>query len=157
MDWTTPKRCVLLSGCISFVCFDRLPVIQVLRDVDTSILRTLSTHQKRVLIAQNLQRILVTSRSDAQVQLSTLEMLMLLIWRHLEQYAEPSSMNVPPAKMNVSNAMRLLVNVGRGGTAGSPGDRDPEAFRRDVGTKIGPVLSRIGGLDLVSAFSSFCS
>ncbi|KAF9054278.1 nucleoporin Nup186/Nup192/Nup205 [Panaeolus papilionaceus] len=121
---------------------------EVLRDVDTSILRTLSTHQKRVLIAQNLQRILVTSRSDAQVQLSTLEMLMLLIWRHLEQYAEPSSMNVPPAKMNVSNAMRLLVNVGRGGTAGSPGDRDPEAFRRDVRTKIGPVLSRIGGLDL---------
>ncbi|PPQ63451.1 hypothetical protein CVT24_004983 [Panaeolus cyanescens] len=120
---------------------------EVLHDVDTSILRTLSTHQKRILISQSLQRILISSRSDAQIILSTLEMLMLLIWRHLEQYAEPSAINVPPAKMNVSNAMRLLVNVGRG-TATGGADRDPESFRRDVGAKIGPVLSRIGGLDL---------
>lgn len=68
------------------------------------------------------------------------EMLLLLIWRHLQYYSEPKNMNMPPAKSSIANAMRLLATT------------DPNTFRTEVGTKLQPVLNRLSGLELVCPF-----
>ena len=73
--------------------------------------------------------------------LATLEMLLLLIWRHIEYYAEPRHMNMPPAKTTVANAMRLLATS------------DPEIFQADVRQKIAPSLQKLEFLDLVCFFT----
>ena len=69
-------------------------------------------------------------------------MLLLLIWRHIEYYAEPRHMNMPPAKTTVANAMRLLATS------------EPEVFQADVRQKIAPSLQKLEFLDLVSFFLS---
>ena len=73
--------------------------------------------------------------------IATLEMLLLLIWRHIEYYAEPRHMNMPPAKTTVANAMRLLATS------------EPEVFQADVRQKIAPSLQKLESLDLVGFFT----
>ena len=68
-------------------------------------------------------------------------MLLLLIWRHIEYYAEPRHMNMPPAKTTVANAMRLLATS------------EPEVFQADVRQKIAPSLQKLEFLDLVCLFT----
>ena len=68
-------------------------------------------------------------------------MLLLLIWRHLEYYAQPRYMNALPVKVSVSNAMRLLATA------------EPEAFRADMGARLAPALERLVSLDLVRSTS----
>ncbi|PPQ70405.1 hypothetical protein CVT25_000888 [Psilocybe cyanescens] len=114
-------------------------VQEILRDIDPSLLRELEIEQKRSLLCEELDRIRGAARQDAKVILDTLEMLLLLIWRHLEYYAEPRNMNMPPAKATITNAMRLLATS------------EPEVFRADVGTKIQPALQRLATLELDEA------
>lgn len=72
-----------------------------------------------------------------------LEMLLLLIWRHVDYYAEPNHMNMPPVKATITNAMRLLATS------------EPDVFRQEVSVKIQPVLQRLDGLELVCYLSFF--
>ncbi|KAF8878281.1 nucleoporin Nup186/Nup192/Nup205 [Gymnopilus junonius] len=109
---------------------------EVLRDIDPSFLRELELDQKRTLLSQELERIRVQAKSEAKVLLDTLEMLLLLVWRHVEYYAEPQHMNVPPAKATMTNAMRLLATA------------EPEVFRTEVAGKIQPALQRLSSLEL---------
>jgi hypothetical protein len=64
-------------------------------------------------------------------------MLLLLLWRHLEYYAEPKNMNNPPAQTSITNAMRLLATM------------SPEQFREEITINLGPLLQRIVTLDIV--------
>lgn len=118
-------------------------------------LQNLEIDQKRSLLYQELGRIKTTAKLDAKFLLgkffflvcklpsqilawiATLEMLLLLIWRHIEYYAEPRHMNMPPAKTTVANAMRLLATS------------EPEVFQADVRQKIAPSLQKLEFLDLV--------
>ena len=68
-------------------------------------------------------------------------MLLLLIWRHIEYYAEPRHMNMPPAKTTVANAMRLLATS------------EPEVFQADVRQKIAPSLQKLEFFNLVCFFT----
>ena len=72
-------------------------------------------------------------------------MLLLLIWRHVEYYAEPRHMNMPPAKTTVANAMRLLATS------------EPAVFQTDVRQKIAPSLQRLEFLDLVRFLTQLLS
>lgn len=71
-------------------------------------------------------------------------MLLLLLWRHLEYYAEPGSMSNPPTRTSITNAMRLLATS------------SPEQLRQEVATKLGPILQRISSLEIVRGFYHFC-
>ncbi|KAF9556462.1 hypothetical protein CPC08DRAFT_641486 [Agrocybe pediades] len=106
---------------------------EILRDIDPLILRDLEINQKRTLLCEELDKIRTQRKLDARVVLDTLEMLLLVLWRHVEYYAEHRH---TPAKVTVVNAMRLLATA------------EPEVFRAEVASKIGPVLSKVGGLDL---------
>ena len=95
-----------------------------------------------MLLSQELERIRVEAKHEAKILLDTLEMLLLLVWRHVEYYAEPRHMNMPPAKATITNAMRLLATA------------EPEVFRAEVASKIQPALQRLSSLDLVSLLLS---
>ncbi|KAF9529076.1 nucleoporin Nup186/Nup192/Nup205 [Crepidotus variabilis] len=108
---------------------------EILRDIDPSLLRSLELEQKRSLLAQTLGSILATARSTAKVILETLEMLLLLLLRHIEYYSDPRRMGAP-AKATVGNAMRLLATS------------EPAVFKRELGNKIGALLGKLSGVDL---------
>lgn len=101
-------------------------------------MRNLEVEQKRTLLCEELDKIRTATKRDARVVLDTLEMLLLIIWRHLEYYAEPRHMGMPPAKATIINAMRLLATS------------EPDVFRSEVAAKIQPLLQRLSTLDLVS-------
>jgi hypothetical protein len=68
---------------------------------------------------------------------ATLEMLLLLLWRHLVYYSEGHHINNPDLKASTSHAMRFLT---------SP---DADTFRSEAGIKLTPALQRLSSLDLV--------
>ncbi|TFK37612.1 nucleoporin Nup186/Nup192/Nup205 [Crucibulum laeve] len=109
---------------------------EVLRDIHPTLLQELDIDQKRTLICQELDRIKRATKREAKTLLDTTEMLLLLIWRHLDYYAEPRHMNTPPARASLTNAMRLLATT------------EPETFRAEVATKLAPALQRLSLLDL---------
>ena len=63
--------------------------------------------------------------------------MLILLWRHLEHYAGPKNMNMPPAKASVANAMRLLQTA------------DPISFRNETGIKLAPILQKLSSVDMV--------
>lgn len=111
-----------------------------MHEIDPLLLRSLDLAQKRRFLAQTLASILISTRISARVILDTMEMLLLLLWRHLEYYSDESHMRAPPMKASVGNAMRLLATA------------EPEVFRKEVASKIGGILTRLGGIELVNAF-----
>lgn len=116
-------------------------VQEVLRDFDPSLLRTFDLDQKRALLAQSLASALNTVKSSIKVTFDTLEMLLLVVWRHLDYYADENRMSVPPAHATFGNALRLLAAA------------EPESFRKEVAHKIGGTL---GWLNAIASVSLAC-
>jgi nuclear pore complex protein Nup205 len=69
-----------------------------------------------------------------------MEMVLLLLWRHLVYYAEGHHANNPPANAQAStmHAMRFLSTP------------EPEAFRLDVAKRLVPTLQRLAAIDLAN-------
>ncbi|KAJ7145837.1 nucleoporin Nup186/Nup192/Nup205 [Mycena epipterygia] len=116
---------------------------EVLLDADPAFLRGLDIGQKRALVCRELARERRVAQGEARTLLGTLEMVLLLLWRHLVYYAEGHHPNPPPntnggasLKASTAHALRLL----------SP--PEPEAFRDDIAQRLAPVLVRLAGLDL---------
>lgn len=67
-------------------------------------------------------------------QLDSLEMMLLLLWRHLEYYATPQHMQIPPTKTTIANAMRLLATS------------EPAAFKGEITQRMAPTLAKLSVL-----------
>ncbi|KAF5345807.1 hypothetical protein D9756_010889 [Leucocoprinus leucothites] len=111
-------------------------VKEILRHVHVSLLNELDIEQKRSLICQEIERVKRRSKETAKTLFDTLEMSLLLLWRHLEYYGEPGNMGNPPARTSVTNAMRLLATS------------SPDQFREEVAMKLGPLIQRISSLEI---------
>ncbi|GLB44615.1 putative nuclear pore complex scaffold, nucleoporins 186/192/205 [Lyophyllum shimeji] len=125
---------------------------EVVKGVHASLLHDLDITQKRQLICDMLENIKRDATKEARVLLDTTEMLLLLIWRHVQHYTSPAAAlpTAPPplsssalfhstksqGTMGMNTAMRFLT---------AP---DPENFKAEVGRRLGPALSRLEGLDL---------
>lgn len=68
--------------------------------------------------------------------LDTLEMLLLLLWRHLEYYADPKNVNDRP--LRTTSVMRLPVTSNQA------------QFHEEVKKRLDPLLQRISSLEFVS-------
>ena len=68
----------------------------------------------------------------------SLEMLLLLLWRHLAFYLEGKHVNNPDLRGPIAHTMRL---------ASSP---DVDTLRVETQRRLVPVLSALAALDLVS-------
>jgi len=99
-------------------------------------LQELDVGQKRSLACRHLERSKAGAQARAKTVLNTLEMLLLLLWRHLAYYCEGHHINNPDLKTSTSHAMRFLS---------SP---DAETFRSEAGIRLAPMLERLSSLDL---------
>jgi len=120
-------------------------LIQILHEMDPLLLRTLDLDQKRHFLAQTLASIQIPTRNSAKVILDTLEILLLLLWRHLEYYTDESHMGAPPVKTVIGTAMRLLATA------------EPKVFQKEVANKIGGTLARLDVIELVNAMDIIIS
>ena len=68
---------------------------------------------------------------------ASLEMLLLLLWRHLDFYCEGRHINNPDLKGSISHTMRF---------ASSP---DVETLKMEVAKKVVPAFHRLENIDLV--------
>ena len=68
----------------------------------------------------------------------SLEMLLLLLWRHLAFYLDGRHINNPDLKGSIAHTMRF---------ASSP---DVDTLRAEAQRRLAPVLGALQGLDLVS-------
>ncbi|KAK2465538.1 hypothetical protein APHAL10511_002430 [Amanita phalloides] len=119
-------------------------ILEVVRDVHPSIIQELDIVQKRQLIYQELDRLRLGTLREAKAQLGTIEMLLLLIWRHVEYYTDPESAGHGEtwkgsltASHTMSSALRFL--------AAPPG---PQIFKEDVGKRLAPVLQKLSSLNV---------
>lgn len=67
----------------------------------------------------------------------TLEMLLLLLWRHIMYYAEGAHVQTPQLNASTATAMRFLSTP------------DPEAFRQQIARNLLPTLQRLQALIIV--------
>ncbi|KAK7055118.1 nucleoporin Nup186/Nup192/Nup205 [Favolaschia claudopus] len=120
-------------------------ISELLPDADPAFLRGLEIPQKRALVVRELAREHCVAEDEARTLLGTLEMVLLLLWRHLVYYAEGQHLNMPSAAPSTNGTSNL-----RGSTANalrflSP--PEPDAFRTDVAQSLTPVLARVAALD----------
>ncbi|KAE9406107.1 hypothetical protein BT96DRAFT_955003 [Gymnopus androsaceus JB14] len=104
---------------------------EIVGDVDIDFIQDLEIGQKRNLICRELERMSVEAQRDAKMILNTLEMLLLLLWRHLTCYADGGQVKTPHLNASNATALRFLSTP------------DPQTFRLEVGKKLMPALQRL--------------
>ncbi|KAG9311043.1 hypothetical protein JVU11DRAFT_8941 [Chiua virens] len=134
----TLKQIADLSAELSSRDHIRVDNIQKVVSIsDSAFLQDLDIAQKRSLIHQAYQRLKVAFQDEVKTVLGTTEMLLLLLWRHLANYAETDpSRSIAPPPANLRTSMRLLPAL------------DATAFKDDVGKRLVGALTRISSLDL---------
>ncbi|KAH9982000.1 nucleoporin Nup186/Nup192/Nup205 [Russula compacta] len=109
--------------------------IVALEDIDA--LGDLDIGQKRALICRELERVLGCARDMANILLSALEMMLLLLWRHIAYYCESRHVNNPNMKVSTAAVLRSV-----------PQPDDGTAFREDAARRLSHVLDRLVQLNL---------
>ncbi|TFK47235.1 hypothetical protein OE88DRAFT_1811406 [Heliocybe sulcata] len=115
---------------------------EILEMSDTRFLDELDIGQKRMLLCRVLEDNLAESRTDVNVLLTTVEMLALLLWRHLLQYSEGIDLSSLPPKSSLAQSMRFVS---------AP---DGHTFRAEVARRLSPVLQQLASLELDSDIAS---
>ncbi|KAA1466852.1 hypothetical protein DENSPDRAFT_57546 [Dentipellis sp. KUC8613] len=106
---------------------------------DPDAMNDLDLGQRRYLICCELERICNRSRSRAKTLIASVEMLLLLLWRHSSYYVEGQHINNPSLKASTSGVMRHLA---------SSTSADSDSFRGEAAKRLAPTLHRLGALDL---------
>jgi len=109
--------------------------IASLQDVDT--LGDLDIGQKRALICRELERTLGRTRNTANILLSSLEMVLLLLWRHIAYYCDSLHLNNPNMKVSTAAVLRSV-----------PQPNDGSAFREDAAKRLSHVINQLIQLNL---------
>ncbi|KAF9815688.1 hypothetical protein IEO21_04405 [Rhodonia placenta] len=131
------KQIVDLSAELSARDYIRVDNIEEIVPVsDHIVLDNLDMRQKQTLISRELARWRAQATRRARTTSGSLEMLLLLLWRHLVFYCEGYHLNNPDLKGAVSHAMRLAL---------SP---DAETLQAEAARKLVPMLQRLQALDL---------
>ncbi|PCH43029.1 hypothetical protein WOLCODRAFT_121398 [Wolfiporia cocos MD-104 SS10] len=103
---------------------------------DSSLLDNLDVRQKQILISRELDCWRVSARRTCTSTLNALEMVILLLWRHLEFYGEGRHINNPDLKTSIPRNLRV---------ASAP---DGEAIKSEAARKLVATLQRLRTLEL---------
>ncbi|KAL6308871.1 nucleoporin Nup186/Nup192/Nup205 [Sparassis latifolia] len=133
----TLKTIADLSAELAAKDYIRVDNIQEIVSVpDQGLLDNLNIRQKQSLVSRELTHWRAGATDRAQVTITSLEMLLLLLWRHLLFYSEGRHINNPDLKGSISHMMRLTS---------SP---DVDVIKAEAARKLMPVLQRMQTLDL---------
>ncbi|KAF9074489.1 nucleoporin Nup186/Nup192/Nup205 [Rhodocollybia butyracea] len=116
---------------------------EILGNVDIDFVQDLEIGQKRNLICRKLERVNAEAQRDAKMTMNTLEMLLLLLWRHIVYYGEEAHGKTPQLNASTATAMRFLSTP------------EPQKFRLEVGKKLMPALQRLQTLIAVGVPTYF--
>ncbi|EKM52358.1 uncharacterized protein PHACADRAFT_164266 [Phanerochaete carnosa HHB-10118-sp] len=97
---------------------------------DTLDYDSLSTAQRRALVENELCKWQNEARSRAQSLFQSMEMLLLLIWRHLAVYSSEGSAGVS-GMQNFGASMRVASSF------------EPDTFRQDASRRLAPMVHRL--------------
>ncbi|KAF7421056.1 hypothetical protein PC9H_011576 [Pleurotus ostreatus] len=111
----------------------------ILPDVDRSVWPDLDVAQKRSLMNRALSRIQTIAKDEAKMLLGTMEMLLLLLWRHIMHYSEGHAVAGDAITVH---ALRFVS---------AP---EPQVFRNEISRKLGGALQRLESLELAYAFTN---
>ncbi|EPQ55766.1 hypothetical protein GLOTRDRAFT_115998 [Gloeophyllum trabeum ATCC 11539] len=111
---------------------------EILEISDADFLDELDIGQKRTLVCRVLEDMASDARRVAGTLLTTIEMLSLLLWRHLLHYGEGRDTASLQMKASLSQSMRFIT---------AP---DANSFRGEVGGRLAPVLQQLVSIDLES-------
>ncbi|KAI6135337.1 nucleoporin Nup186/Nup192/Nup205 [Pisolithus thermaeus] len=134
----TLKQIADLSAELSSKDHIRVDNIQEIVHIpDPAFLQDLDMTQKRLLIRQGYARLKTGLQDEVKTALSALEMLLLLLWRHLASYAETDPAHpTAPQPLNLKSSMRLLPAPNR------------ESFKAEAGKRLVGPLTKVSTLDL---------
>ncbi|KAI0651312.1 nucleoporin Nup186/Nup192/Nup205 [Trametes meyenii] len=131
------KRIADLSAELASKEHIRVDNIQeVVQISDPSLLENLDMRQKQSLISRELLRWKAGAKRRAQTIINSLEMLLLLLWRHLVFYSEGRHINNPDLKGSIAHTMRF---------ASSP---NIDTLRTEAQRRLVRVLKALEVLDL---------
>jgi len=126
---------------------DHIPVeniMDMVHDVPSTMVQELDIAQKRNLIHEELEKTQERMKREAKAQLGTIEILLLLVWRHIEYYSDPDNGGRGESwkgsfstSQTMSTALRFLATP-----------PEPGAFREEVGKRLSPVLPRLSSLNV---------
>ncbi|KZT05221.1 uncharacterized protein LAESUDRAFT_702393 [Laetiporus sulphureus 93-53] len=131
------KRIVDISAELTsqdYIRVDRIEDILPISNAD--LLDNLDMRQKQSLISRELGLWRVDSHRWTMTLLSSMEMMLLLLWRHLAYYCEGQHLETSEKHSSKLYAMRLTIPA------------DVEALTAEAARKLLPVLERLRGLDL---------
>lgn len=114
----------------------RVDGITQIFDVGTiKIMQDLDMPQKQALVAKKIYSLRNEARNKAQSLLDTLEILLLLLWRHLQYYTEvrPAGSQIQTSTPHIT---RLVTSM------------DAESFRAEVPRRLSVLLQRLDALDM---------
>ncbi|RDX43688.1 hypothetical protein OH76DRAFT_1188692 [Lentinus brumalis] len=103
---------------------------------DPALLDNLDMRQRQTLVSRELAFWRAGAKRRAHTILNSLEMLLLLLWRHLAFYLEGRHINNPDLKGSIAHTMRF---------ASSP---DVDTLNAEAQRKLAPVLGALQSLDL---------
>ncbi|KAI9057540.1 hypothetical protein FKP32DRAFT_1598103 [Trametes sanguinea] len=131
------KRIADLSAELASKDHIRVDNIQEIVQIsDPNLLENLDMRQKQSLISRELAHWRAGAKRRAQTILNSLEMLLLLLWRHLVFYSEGRHVNNPDLKGSIAHTMRF---------ASSP---DVDTLRGEAQRRLTRVLHALAALDL---------
>ncbi|KAG6890211.1 hypothetical protein C0995_010222 [Termitomyces sp. Mi166 len=125
-------------------------ITEIITDIHISLLQDLDVVQKRQLICEELENVQRAVMREARIVLDTIEMLLLLVWRHIQHYASPASaLPAPSASLSLSALFKSTKRQdAMNATMRFLASPDPETFKIDVGRRLGPALVKLEGLNL---------
>ncbi|KAH9922299.1 nucleoporin Nup186/Nup192/Nup205 [Epithele typhae] len=103
---------------------------------DASLLDNLDMRQRQNIVARELVQWRTRAKRRAQTILDSIEMLTLLVWRHLGFYLDGKHVDNPDLKGALAHTLRL---------ASAP---PPDVLRADAERKLAPMLEALTALDL---------
>ncbi|KAI0744751.1 nucleoporin Nup186/Nup192/Nup205 [Earliella scabrosa] len=109
---------------------------EIIQISDPALLENLDMRQRQTLIGRELAFWRAGARRRAHTILNSLEMLLLLLWRHLAFYLDGRHINNPDLKGSIAHTMRF---------ASSP---DVDTLRAEAQRRLALVLGALQGLDL---------
>ncbi|KAM5532668.1 hypothetical protein V8D89_013637 [Ganoderma adspersum] len=131
------RRIVDLSAELASKDHIRVDNVQEIVHIsDSTILENLDMRQKQTLVGRELVSWRTSAKRRSLTILNSLEMLLLLLWRHLAFYLEGKHVNNPDLRGPIAHTMRL---------ASSP---DVDTLRAETQRRLVPVLSALAALDL---------
>jgi len=114
---------------------DDIRQIVTLQDIES--LGDLDIGQKRALICRELEHALGRARNTANTLLSSLEMMLLLLWRHIAYFCDSLHVDNPNMKVSTTVVLRSV-----------PQPNDGTVLREDAAKRLSHVLNRLVQLNL---------